>query len=106
MADRNGSTLPHRQMSAKSRNRYQALVAYLFTKHYKVGDESVAFDRSELEAAATLLKIDLPKNLGDVIYNVRYRSALPPEILKTQPEGMEWVIEGVGRAKYEFRLVP
>jgi hypothetical protein len=30
---------------------------------------------------------------------------MPDSILKTQPEGKEWSIVGVGRAKYEFRLV-
>lgn len=67
--------------------------------------DSIAFDRTELEDAAVLLGVKLPKNLGDVIYSFRYRNPLPAQILKTQPDGMEWVIEGAGRAKYEFRLV-
>ena len=48
----------------------------------------------------------LPKNLGDVVYSVRYRTPMPQSIVDTQPEGMEWVIEGDGRAKYKFLLVP
>ncbi len=48
----------------------------------------------------------MAKNPGDVLYSFRYRNPLPKTILETQPEGMEWVIEGTGRAKYEFRLVP
>jgi hypothetical protein len=46
----------------------------------------------------------LPKNLGDVIYSIRYRTPLPKRILDTQPKGLEWIIDGAGRAKYVFRL--
>lgn len=53
-----------------------------------------------------MLRIDMPKNPGDVLYSFRYRYPLPSSITKTQPAGMEWIIEGAGRAKYEFRLVP
>lgn len=91
-------------MSSKSANRYQQLIAHLFKKGYRKGKAVVAFDRSEIEEAARLLDIDLPKNLGDIIYSFRYRNPLPAEILKTQPKGMEWIIEGKGRARYEFRL--
>jgi hypothetical protein len=58
-----------------------------------------------LERAANALQIKLPKNLGDVIYSIRYRTELPKRILKTQPKGKEWIIEGRGRALYCFRLV-
>jgi hypothetical protein len=51
------------------------------------------------------LGIDVPKNLGDVIYSMRYRTEMPEAILQTQPKGMEWIIEGAGRAKYAFVLV-
>jgi hypothetical protein len=57
-------------------------------------------------ANAEKLGISLPKNPGDILYSFRYRNPLPEAVLKTQPKGMEWVIEGAGRAKYEFRLVP
>lgn len=30
---------------------------------------------------------------------------MPENILATQPEGMEWIIEGVARSRYAFRLV-
>jgi hypothetical protein len=48
--------------------------------------------------------IKLPKNLGDVIYSFRYRVPLPDKILKTQTSGRQWIIEGVGKARYRFRL--
>lgn len=89
---------------AKS-NRYQALIGKIFFDHYVEGQTSFEFDREELVSGATALAIDLPKNLGDVIYSVRFRTPLPPEVLATEPPGMEWIIEGAGRSAYRFRLV-
>lgn len=51
-----------------------------------------------------MLGVDLPKNLGDVIYSIRYRTPMPDTILATQPEGMTWRIEGAGRSRYVFKL--
>ncbi len=48
------------------------------------------------------LGISLPKNLGDVIYNFRYRTALPDSIRRQAPEGLEWIIRPAGRARYHF----
>lgn len=87
-------------------NRYAAIIDEIFFSKYTKGDKEVSFEREDLVKAAKLLRIDLPKNLGDVIYSIRYRTKLPKRILKTQPKGMEWVIEGRGRALYCFRLVP
>jgi hypothetical protein len=53
----------------------------------------------------TKWQIKLPKNLGDAIYSIRYRTSMPPSIIETQPEGKEWIIEGAGRAKYVIKLV-
>jgi len=68
--------------------------------------DEIPFYREDLTKAAQKLKIRLPKNLGDVIYSMRYRTGLPNSIIKTQPKGKEWVIEGAGRSAYAFRLVP
>lgn len=92
-------------MSAKNPNRYQALVASLFHERYKKGAKVLPFTREQLVAKAGELKVPMPKNPGDVIYSFRYRNPLPASILDTEPKGMEWIIEGTGRAKYEFRLV-
>lgn len=92
-------------MSRIKPNRYQALVEHLFSQRYNASLKVIPFTREELVNAATLLGIDMPKNPGDVLYSFRYRYPLPQAILETQPQGMEWVIEGSGRAKYEFRLV-
>jgi hypothetical protein len=93
-------------MKDKQLNRYEALVESIFSRSFEKGATVVAFSRDELVSTAEELGIKLPKNLGDVLYSFRYRNPLPRAILKTQPKGMEWVIEGTGRAKYEFRLVP
>jgi len=86
-------------------NRYQKIAEEIFFRKFKKGQTKVGFVRPDLEVAAKKLKISLPKNLGDVIYAFRYRIKLPSSILDTQPKGMEWIIEGVGAAKYLFKLV-
>jgi hypothetical protein len=85
-------------------NRYQALLEKVFFDHYRAGAVEVVFERSELIAAAKALKIQLPKNVGDVLYSVRYRTAMPARIVETQTAGSEWSIEGIGRSKYAFRM--
>lgn len=92
-------------MDDNSRNRYKALIEKIFFDRYKQGATEVPFERSDLVTAASALKITLPKNLGDVIYSLRYRTPMPKRVLATQPKGMEWVIAGAGRAHYSFKLV-
>ena len=86
-------------------NRYAAIIEEIFFLRYTEGKEEIEFIREDLGQAARTLQIELPKNLGDVIYSFRYRTELPKSILKTQPEGKEWIIEGRGPARYRFRLV-
>ena len=90
---------------AKQPNRYSQLIGSIFMDHWQNSTDSFVFERDEMEKKAELLGIKLPKNIGDVPYSFRYRNDLPAEILATQPEGREWIIEGAGRAKYRFRLV-
>jgi len=71
---------------------------------YATGATSIDFTRSDIETNATALEISLPKNVGDVLYSFRFRSALPQAIIVTQPEGKEWIIQLAGRARYRFRL--
>lgn len=87
------------------RNRYEAIIEKIFQRHYKKGAAQFSFERKEIEAVAKQLKLVLPKNLGDLIYSFRYRTALPEAIRKTATSGNEWIIEAAGRAKYEFRQV-
>lgn len=90
---------------AKAPNRYGALIEKIFFDGYAEGDTELEFARTDIEDAAEVLGIKLPKNLGDVLYSFRFRATLPERIVATQPEGMEWVIELAGRAIYKFRLV-
>lgn len=91
--------------SQGSENRYKALVKKIFFDRYKKGAKEIPFERKDLESAAAKLSIVLPKNLGDIVYSIRYRVPMPEEILATQPKGMEWIVEGTGRALYAFKLV-
>ena len=90
---------------AKQANRYSALIEKIFFDRYEDGAAELDFARPDIEDAAAVLDIILPKNLGDVLYSFRFRAELPERIVATQPEGMEWVIELAGRAVYKFRLV-
>lgn len=90
---------------AKPPNRYGALIEKIFFDRYVDGTTELEFARTDIEGAAEMLDIKLPKNLGEMLYSFRFRAALPERIVKTQPEGMEWVIELAGRAVYKFRLV-
>ncbi len=89
----------------KGPNRYSAIIAKVFENHYSNEGESFEFTRDEFAEIATELDIKLPKNVGDLIYSFRYRNELPSSILDTARNGLEWIIEGTGRAKYRFRLV-
>ena len=88
----------------KDGNRYSRLLEDIFARNHKSGMDKVPFHREELEKAAERLRIKLPKNIGDVIYNFRYRADLPESIQKSAPEGREWVIRPIGKAIYEFSL--
>jgi hypothetical protein len=89
---------------AKEPNRYSALIEKVFFDRYSKGDRLVEFERVEIETAASVLGIHLPKNLGDVLYSFRFRTPLPERILATQPAGMEWLITMAGKGKYRFIL--
>lgn len=88
-----------------NQNRYKTLIEKIFSDRYRADATEIPFARTDIEDAAAALGVDLPKNLGDVVYSFRYRVPMPDAVLKTQPEGMEWIIEGAGRALYAFKLV-
>lgn len=89
----------------KPQNRYNALIEKIFFDHFRPGETEFEFARSEIKDSATHLGIQLPDNVGDVLYSIRYRNPLPVSILETQREGREWIIEGAGRSRYRFKLV-
>lgn len=104
----NGKTSKTKAVVAKSKprpNRYKQLIERIFQRHWVQGATQFEFARDEFESVAAELEIKLPKNLGDVLYALRFRIGYPDSILATQPEGLEWIIEGCGRARYRFRLV-
>jgi hypothetical protein len=86
------------------KNRYSNLIAKIFEKKYIAGDSRVSFERTDFVSTASELGIDLPLNLGDIVYSFRYRAVLPSAITATAPSGSEWVIRPVGQSKYEFSL--
>ena len=85
-------------------NRYAAIIATIFKRHYGPAISSFEFSRDEFEEVCRSRGIVLPKNIGDLPYSFRFRNDLPPEIGSTAPEGMEWSIELAGRGRYRFRL--
>ncbi|MGQ0846835.1 MAG: endonuclease [Sporichthyaceae bacterium] len=85
--------------------RYGRLMAHIFDAAYSADATRVPFTRDDIVEAAATLGEALPKNLGDVVYSVRYRYPLPPSILDRAPEGKQWVIRGTGRGAYEFAAV-
>jgi hypothetical protein len=87
-------------------HRYKALIEHIFFEHWKKDKTEFEFVRDEIKQTAKQLKIELPDNIGDVPYSFRYRISLPETIIDTQPKGLEWIIEGAGRSRYRFKLVP
>jgi hypothetical protein len=87
-------------------NRYRAIIERIFFNHWTEGLREFVFLRSEFESAAKYLEIELPKNIGDALYSFRSRTPLPKAVIDTQPRGVEWIIEGAGRSRYRFKLVP
>lgn len=87
-------------------NRYKVLIERIFFDHWEKGATEFEFVRDEIKSKADQLKIELPDNVGDIPYSFRYRTPLPQSIIDTQRAGLEWIIEGAGRSRYRFKLVP
>ncbi len=86
--------------------RYERLIERIFSSHYQEGARQFDFMREELITHATQLQIELPKNLGDVVYSYRYRKDLPASIRATAAEADTWIILPVGKGRYRFMIVP
>lgn len=85
--------------------RYVNIIETIFAKNYRKGATQVSFERADIVRAAKSLGVELPKNLGDVVYSFRYRADLPDSIRKKAPSGRTWVIRPAGHARYRFELV-
>jgi len=77
----------------------------VFTSRYRKGMMHVDFARTDIETAAEQIGVQLPKNIGDIVYSLRYRKSQPESIRATAPEGYEWIIRGTGSGRYRFVLV-
>jgi hypothetical protein len=100
-----GAKSSPREAMMNQKNVYTTIIERIFHSKYQVGTREVDFEREELVTAARELKIDLPKNLGDLVYSLRYRAGLPESIQNLAGEGETWIIRSTGRAKYRFVLV-
>jgi len=85
-------------------NRYRSLVDKIFFDRFTDGMTEIPFKRLDIKEAANAMNIDLPDNLGDVIYSFRFRTPFSNRILATQPNGLAWRIELAGRSLYKFVL--
>ena len=97
-----GQTEPPKRSRA---DRYTRIVESIFHAKYEAGQVRVDFQREEIASAAARLNIQLPKNLGDVIYSFRYRVPLPESILATASPSHTWIIRPAGIGRYRFALV-
>lgn len=89
---------------ADNSTRYSQLIEVIFSDRFVPDAREIPFERADIVEAARQLDIELPKNLGDVIYTFRYRADLPVSIVGTAPAGYEWVIRAAGRGRYNFTL--
>ena len=88
------------------RSRYSRIIEHIFFSRYQEGANEVEFRREECEQVAQELGIRLPKNLGDIVYSLRYRTPFPRSITEKAPPGHTWVIRPAGRARYRLVAIP
>jgi hypothetical protein len=89
---------------ARSKNRYSQIIEQLFLREYREDATEVSFSRTDIAEIAAELGVQLPKNLGDILYSFRYRAELPATITSKASEGLEWIIRPAGRSRYKFVL--
>lgn len=100
-----GAKTTARMVLMNEKNRYTKVIEKIFHSKFKPGKREIDFERDELVKTANQLKIEVPKNIGDLLYSFRHRAALPESIHKLAGEGEMWIIRAAGRAKYRFVLV-
>src|SRR5262245_29288031 len=92
------------QRSPSKASRYIQIIERIFLERYQEGAKEIFFERDDFVRHAKMLKIKLPKNLGDIPYTFRYRGTLPESIRNKAPEGKHWIIRGAGISRYCFTL--
>ena len=93
-------------MSERITSLAQRIIAKVFAERYRSRVREVAFTREDIITAAENIGEQRPKNLGDIVYSLRYRVPLPDSIREKAPPGREWAIFPGGNAVYVLRLVP
>jgi len=92
-------------MATKRKQIYASIIEKIFKSKFRPGLREIDFEREDIVKFGNKLKIDLPKNLGDLVYSFRYRAAFPESIQSKAGKGEAWIIRPTGRAKYRFVLV-
>ncbi|MBI4570070.1 MAG: endonuclease [Planctomycetes bacterium] len=85
---------------------YAPIIEAIFLSKYQPGARQVDFVREDITRFARSLKVEQPKNLGDLVYSFRYRATMPEKIGATAPKGEAWIIRSTGQSRYRFVLVP
>ena len=93
-------------MSSTVTSLAQRIIERIFVERFRPGAREVVFTRDDLIAAAQALGADRPKNLGDIVYSLRYRAPLPEIIQQEAPPRQEWAIFPGGKSIYALRTVP
>ncbi|MGH9576347.1 MAG: hypothetical protein ACRD3R_02835, partial [Terriglobales bacterium] len=86
--------------------KYTQIIETIFQLHFKSGTREFEFERDDILRAAKKLHLEIPKNLGDLVYSFRYRAALPESIQAQAAAGEVWIIRPAGRGRYKFVLAP
>lgn len=94
-----------KRRGGESSGAYARIVGKIFLDRYRSRATKVAFDRDDIVQAARSLGITNPKNLGDVVYSIRYRQDLPKSINDKAPKGLQWIIRPKGKSRYAFEAV-
>lgn len=93
-------------MSGTTASLAQQIIERIFLERYNTDSQEVSFTREDLVTAAEALGAPRPKNLGDIVYSLRYRVPLPEAVQREAPSGREWAIFPGGNAVYSLRTVP
>jgi hypothetical protein len=90
-----------------SKNRYTQIIEAIFSNHYKPDVTEIVFNRDEFADVAKDLNLQIPKNVGDILYTFRYRAELPKSISRTAKSGKQWIIRPAGKGRYRFvQVIP
>jgi hypothetical protein len=89
------------QSHGRNSKVYVPIIMTIFKKKYRKGCRQIEFTLDDIRETAEALGITT-RNPGDVIYRMRSRTKLPPEILSL---GFN-IIKQVGRGKYRFEKAP